>query len=80
MRRYRSDGVATVEMEVSALFAVGVYRGVDVSSIFVISDLLSEEDWNQGYHSDKKLEGLKKVFEVAVKTLAMNSTNNQTKT
>jgi hypothetical protein len=59
---------------------VGAYRGVDVSSIFVISDILSEEDWNQGYHSEEKLEGLKKVFEVAVKVLAMNSTNNQAKT
>jgi uridine phosphorylase len=66
LRRYRSDGVATVEMEASALFAVGAYRGVSVSSIFIISDLLSEEDWHQGYHSEEKLEGLKTAFEVAL--------------
>ena len=77
LRQYRADGVATVEMEASALFAVGAYRGVSVSSIFTISDILSEEDWNQGYHSEEKLEGLKKIFEIALETIAINSKNNQ---
>jgi uridine phosphorylase len=72
LRQYCSDGVVTVEMEVSALFAVGAYRGVDVSSVFVISDILLEEDWNQGYHSAEKLEGLKKIFEVALEMIAIN--------
>ena len=70
LRQYSSDGVATVEMEIAALFAVGAYRGVSVSSVFVISDILSEEDWNQGYHSAEKLEGLKTIFEVALETMA----------
>ena len=64
-------------MEVSALFAVGAYRGVSVSGILVISDILLEKDWNQGYHSAEKLEGLKKVFEVALEVIAINSKNNQ---
>lgn len=69
LRQYRSDGVATVEMEVSALFAAGAYRSVSVSAIFVVSDLLSEEDWDQGYHSAEKLGGLKKAFEVALDSI-----------
>jgi len=73
LRQYRSDGVATVEMEVSALFAVGAYRGVGVSSILVVSDILSEEDWNQGYHSAEKLEGLKRTFEVALEVMAITT-------
>jgi purine-nucleoside phosphorylase len=77
LRHYRSDGVATVEMEASALLAVGAYRGVSVSSVFVISDLLSEEDWNQGYHSEEKLEALKQVFEVALEAIALDSSDNQ---
>jgi len=80
LRQHRSDGVATIEMEASALFAVGAYRGVSVSSSFVISDILSEEDWNQGYHSAEKLEGLKKIFEVAMETIAINCKNDQIKT
>jgi uridine phosphorylase len=78
LRQYRSDGVATVEMEVSALFAAGAYRGVGVSAILVVSDILSEEIWNQGYHSTEKLEGLKKIFEVVLEMIAMSSKNNQT--
>ncbi len=80
LRQHCADGVATVEMEASALFAVGAYRGVDVSSIFAISDILSEEDWNQGYHSEEKLESLKQIFEVALEAIAINSKNNQIKT
>ncbi|NOR88935.1 MAG: phosphorylase [Anaerolineales bacterium] len=70
LRQYRADGVATVEMEASALFAVGAYRGVCVSAVFAISDLLSEEDWKQEYHSAEKLEGLKQIFEVALEAIA----------
>jgi uridine phosphorylase len=80
VRQYCADGVATVEMETSALLAVGAYRGVSVSAVFVVSDILSEEDWNQGYHSEEKLEGLKKTFEVALESIAINSRNSQTKT
>jgi uridine phosphorylase len=74
LRQYRSDGVATVEMEVSALFAAGVYRAVAVSAIFVISDILSEEEWHQGYHSAEKLEGLKKIFEVVLDSIHAGAT------
>ena len=77
LRQYCSDGVATVEMEASALFAVGAYRGVGVSSVFVISDLLSEEDWNQGYHGAEKLEQLKQILEVALEAIAINRSNKQ---
>jgi uridine phosphorylase len=79
LRQYRSDGVATVEMEASALFAVGAYRSVSVSSIFAISDLLLEEDWNQGYHSEEKLQSLKQIFEVVLESIAINSVNKQKK-
>ena len=77
LRQYCADGVATVEMEASALFAVGAYRGVCVSAVFAISDILSEEDWNQGYHSAEKLESLKQIFEVALEAIAMNSSIKQ---
>ena len=77
LRQYCADGVATVEMEASALFAVGAYRGVSVSAAFVISDVLSEKDWDQGYHSDEKLESLKRIFEGAQETIATDSRNSQ---
>lgn len=69
-QRHCADGVATVEMEASALFTVGAFRGVSVSSVFAISDILSEEGWDQGYHSEEKLEALKKIFEAALESIA----------
>ena len=80
LRQYCADGVATVEMEASALFAVGAYRGVSVGAVFAISDILSEEDWKQGYHSEEKLESLKQIFEVAMEANAINGSNNQMNT
>ena len=74
VRRHRTEGVATVEMEVSALFAAGAYRAVAVSAMFVISDILSEEDWHQGYHSAEKLAGLKRIFEVALDSIRAGAT------
>ena len=69
-RATRDEGVLTVEMEASALFAVGTFRKVHVCSVFAISDILSEDGWNQGYHSEEKLDGLKQIFEAALYTLA----------
>jgi uridine phosphorylase len=76
LRQYRSEGIATVEMEVSALFAAGAFRGVGVSAVFVISDILSEEDWHQGYHSDEKLAGLQKIYRAILEMAAMDSENH----
>lgn len=66
LQTYRAEGVATVEMEAAALFAVGKYREVSVSSIFAISDILHEDGWHQRYHSDKKREGMKQIFDAAL--------------
>ena len=48
LRLYRAGGIATVEMEAAALFAVGAFRRVSLTSIFAISDRLSEGGWIQG--------------------------------
>ncbi|WP_276300999.1 nucleoside phosphorylase [Halorussus lipolyticus] len=47
---YADEGVLTVEMEASAVFAVADYRGVDAGSMFVVSDYLGLEDWDPKFH------------------------------
>ena len=74
--QYRNEGVLTVEMEAAALFAVGIYRKVKVSSVFAISDILTEEGWKQGYRSEKKLESLKLIFEAALETVTRDFNKN----
>src|SRR3989344_8118943 len=42
VERYAKQGISTVEMEASALFAVAQYRKVKIASVFVVSDLLKK--------------------------------------
>lgn len=53
-KSYQKEGVLTVEMEASALFAVAQVRGVDLASIFTISDSLAELKWNPQFHETQK--------------------------
>jgi uridine phosphorylase len=73
LRAYRAEGVATVEMEAAAVFAVGEYRGVSVSSIFTISDVLSDEGWDQGYETEEMSGSMKQIFQIALETIAARS-------
>lgn len=44
-RHYADEGVAVVDMEAAALFAVAAVRGVDVASAFAVSDSLANGEW-----------------------------------
>jgi len=68
-RQYQSEGVATVEMEASALFVVAEYRKVDLGAIFTISDSLAELEWNPKFHSKKTKQGLEILYKVSVDAL-----------
>ncbi len=50
LRHYRSRGVLTVEMEASAMFLFGRARRVQVASVFVISDHLTDRGWDPRLH------------------------------
>jgi len=68
-RQYQSEGVATVEMEASALFAVGAHRNVDVAAVFSVSDSLANLKWEPHFHSDKTQQGLEAIFQAALQTI-----------
>ncbi len=73
-RRYRRQGVLTVEMEAAALFAVGRYRKADVAALFSFSDTLSitgEVSWKPKFHLRRNLAGLEKIYRVAVSALSL---------
>jgi uridine phosphorylase len=59
---YKKEGVATVEMEASALFAVAKYRKVKIASAFVVSDVLGEK-WEPKFHHMNTKQGLNKLVE-----------------
>jgi len=67
---YRSEGVMTVEMEASAVFAVGQVRKVETAAVFVISDLLTEKAWKPSIQSPSVLRRLVRAFKPINSTLA----------
>ena len=47
------EGVATVEMEAAALFAVAEFRKISLAAAFTISDSLADLKWHPEFHSTK---------------------------
>ncbi len=68
-RHYQREGVATVEMEAAALFAVATVRGAQLASVFTISDSLAELEWKPEFHTRHTAKGLETLFSAAVEAL-----------
>jgi uridine phosphorylase len=69
VERYQDEGVATVDMEASALFALAQYRNVSIGAAFTVSDSLAELKWKPHFHFLRVKRGLQKLFPVAVEAL-----------
>ncbi len=68
IERYRKQGIATVEMEASALFAVAKLRKVKIASAFVVSDVLLKE-WEPKFHKLNVRRALNKLVDAGVECL-----------
>ena len=66
---YQQEGVATVDMEASALFAIAKFRGVEIGAIFTISDSLAELQWMPKFHTRETRTGLEILSRVAIAAL-----------
>jgi purine-nucleoside phosphorylase len=51
VRAFQAKGVLAVEMELSALFAVGKFHGAEVVGLLVVSDEVSTLTWKPGFKS-----------------------------
>jgi purine-nucleoside phosphorylase len=51
VKAYQDKGVLAVEMELSALMTLAVYRSVELSGLLVVSDELSDLKWHRGFSS-----------------------------
>jgi len=58
---YRSLGALGVEMESSALFALGQSLGVSVSALHFVSDLLTEKAWNPAFGSKSLKQKIRRI-------------------
>lgn len=66
---YQSEGVIAVEMEASALFSVAQFRGVNIASMFAISDSLADIEWHPQFHSDATQQGLENILKASIASL-----------
>jgi purine-nucleoside phosphorylase len=63
--RYQGERIMAVEMEMSALLTVAIYRSVSLAGLLVVSDELFDSVWRPGF-SDP---ALKKASRMAGETL-----------
>jgi len=61
---FKRRHVLGVEMETSALFSVGRFRGIEVAAILAVSDELSGPAWRPGFSSDRFRSTRKAACEV----------------
>ncbi|RPI99649.1 MAG: phosphorylase, partial [Deltaproteobacteria bacterium] len=62
VRRYREEGILGVEMEMSAVFALGMVRNISIGSVLIVSDELREKGWKAGFFSPEVKSARKKVI------------------
>ena len=67
IRRYRSKGVLGVDMEISAVFCLGVYQNIRVGSAMVVTDTFSKSSWEGGFSSEKAGAMMRMVCKTIVK-------------
>ncbi|MHA1988452.1 MAG: nucleoside phosphorylase [Promethearchaeota archaeon] len=67
IEHYKGEGVLTVDMEASAVFAVAQALNVDVGVMFTISDYLGDGEWKPFFHLTN--EHLQTLFKIAINTL-----------
>lgn len=62
----QDDGVVGVDMEFSALCSVASFRGIEFSSVMVVSDELMGERWRPGFKNPVFRENCNKVLQTLV--------------
>ena len=70
MRRFQDAGALAVEMEVSALFSAARFRGVELCSVLVASDLLYDMRWQPGFRESRFKAGRKLAGEAILQVLS----------
>jgi purine-nucleoside phosphorylase len=68
IENYRLRDILGVDMETSAMYALGVYRNVEVCNFLVVSDELWR-DWRPAFGRPELAEALKKAEEVVLEAV-----------
>lgn len=66
---YRGKGAQCVEMEGVGLFTIAKYRDCKSTGIYVVTDVVTEDDWNLGWGENDIESAAEKVIEMIVKSV-----------
>ncbi len=66
VKHFQDEGILTVEMEASALFAVAHVHKIDLGALFTIADLHTDQDWMPSFENEKSKEGKQTLLKVAL--------------
>lgn len=69
---FLDKGAIAVEMELSALFTVSAFLGVDISAILVVSDDLSSLTWKKGFKDKRFMDTRHKLAAVIAEICNQN--------
>ncbi len=61
VRTFQAQGVLGVDMETSAVFTVGAFRGIETAALLMVSDDLSGLTWRHGFREPRFIEARKKI-------------------
>lgn len=68
---YRKKGALCVEMEGVGLFTVANYRNCRATGIYIISDVLTEEEWKLGWEGSEINNTVKKIVDLVIKSVTL---------
>ena len=70
MEFYQKRGVLAVEMEMSALMTLALYRGVKLGGLLVVSDELFNLKWRTGFSNPKLKRASRYAGELLIREVA----------
>jgi len=65
-RKFKKEGVLGVDMETSSIFALARYRNVEAASTQIVSDILTETEWQTHFFGH---EQVRKNSKILIKTV-----------
>ena len=70
LRRLREAGVLAIDMETSALYAVAIHRRVEIASVLIISDLLTDSEWRPAFGDPRVSSSAETVSRLAIEAIS----------
>jgi uridine phosphorylase len=70
IQHYQNAGVHAVDMEMAALFAVGHYRGCEITALLIVSDECYHTTWKPGFGRQRLRHACQQAVEVSIATAA----------